>query len=101
MFKIQFRKKKMQQEFNDGPYQDQYQYADDSIHGYDSEQTYNLESFETCMFCNDQIINAHIVVITKRGKHSMHMSCLISAGALLVNGFGLLVGLFKKRKEGG
>ncbi|HHT9137246.1 MAG TPA: hypothetical protein ACFYEK_08405 [Candidatus Wunengus sp. YC60] len=102
MFKIQFRKKKLQSNM---PYanqfQDPYSYSDDTdpYHGYDREPLDNQE-FVTCLFCDGLITGSHLAITTKTGEHCMHPSCLVSGFTLIVNGFGMLVNfLFRKNKK--
>ena len=98
MFKIQFRKKRMPQDFDTDPFQNQNSYPDEGIHA--SEYgAYNLESLDTCIICDDSITNGHLVVTITSGKYCVHPSCLLSGLALLVNGCSMLFGLFLKRKK--
>ena len=83
-FKIQFRKKKMPQDFNADTYREPYPYANDGI-PYDSEQAYRLESLNPCFLCNDIVSNGHLVITIKRVEYFFHPSCLLSGLALLVN----------------
>jgi len=106
MFKVQFRKKKVQPNLH---YSDPNQYADDDpFYGYGQEQ-YPDHYFQepqypqelpTCLFCDGLIAGSHLVVTTKTGEHCMHPSCIVSGFTLIINGFGLLVNfLFRKNKK--
>lgn len=108
MFKIQFRKKKRHPDAYQGQYNGQY--ADnDPFYGYGQEQSFDhyspepeyLQDLPTCIFCDGLVAGSHLAITTKSGDHCMHPSCLVSGFALLVNGFGLLMSLFKNNKKGG
>lgn len=102
MFKIQFRKKKLQPnlQYSD-PYRDQYpnHYTDEDPFYDHHQEPPDMEEFSTCIMCGDLITGSHITVTTKSGEHCLHPSCIVASFALIINGFSLLVDFIFRRRE--
>lgn len=105
MFKVQFRKKKVQpnSHYSDA-YQEQYQnqYTDDDPFCEYAQEEYpeHYQEIPTCLFCDGLIGGSHLAIKTKTGEHCMHPSCIVSGFSLIINGFALFMSfLFKKNKK--
>ncbi len=106
MFKLKFKRYKTQQ---GGPqFSEEYPgFIDpDDADGYDHypgeyyQDAPHLQGCE-CLFCNNPISGAHLVVTTRQTEYYLHPSCILSSFALILNGFGFIAKLlFNRNKRG-
>lgn len=105
MFKIQFRRKRFQQnthysEMHQDQYPNGYPEADEDpfyMNEYDRESQ-SVQDFDVCVFCGDVITGGHLVLTTAKGEHLMHTTCILSAFALITNSFSALMNLLFRKK---
>lgn len=97
MFKIKYRKHKMQH------YTEQYPETEfeqpEYENGYYYEPPQSIQEYDICLFCGDVIRNGHLVIITKGGEYSLHSNCILSGLTLAFSGFGMLLKLILRRKN--
>lgn len=103
MFKLKFKRCKSRPQFSEEyPGFIDPDDADGSNHypGEFYQDASHLQGCE-CLFCNNPISGAHLVVTTRQNEYFLHPGCILSSFALILNGFGFIAKLLFNRKNRG